>query len=95
MISGGSAVRCLHGVQRMPGVLLRCGALLCTQSASSVGSRTRGPCAFFITEQKGDVAVGDHEIAGMCTGATLSAVEEHVRRDRGDGGAKEEESVVR
>ncbi len=44
---------------------------------------------FFITEQKGDVVVGDHEIAGVRAGATLSSVREQVGHDRGDGGALE------
>ncbi len=50
---------------------------------------------FFITEQKVEVIVGDHEIPGVRAGATLSSIEAQVGRDRGDGGAKEGDSMVR
>jgi hypothetical protein len=50
---------------------------------------------FFITEQKGGVAVGYHEIAGVSTRATFSSNEEQVGRVRGDIGAEEGDSVVR
>ena len=57
-------------------------------------ARLEGLMPFLLTEQKGDVIVGDHEIASVCTRATLFSIEEQVGRDRGDGGAKEGGSVV-
>ena len=57
-------------------------------------ARLEGLMPFLVSDQKGDVAVGDHEIVGVCTRDSFSFIEEKVERDRGDGGAKEGDSVV-
>ncbi len=41
------------------------------------------------------MVVGDHEITNVRARSTLYSVQEDVGRDRGDGGAKEGDSVVR